>query len=162
MLGAQYQKTLQMCSVKMCPKGLPASQKNDDNAVKIYARRVEYRIRECGLYAPARASQESGNALPNLHQGENLLDLHRLEPCQVDARSVTNAQFYRFICETNCRLRHAKNFLKEWRDIVPLDHTVDLSVVWIDLDDARAFADLVSRTFADRARVAIRCRRKHA
>jgi hypothetical protein len=105
-----------------------------------YERHVDYRVRECGFYVGADAGGVTGNALPALHQDAQLVETCRLVPCAVDTASVTNAQFYRFMQETDYAPRHAENFLKEWCGNAPREETLERPVVWIDLADARVFS----------------------
>jgi formylglycine-generating enzyme required for sulfatase activity len=58
----------------------------------------------------------------------------------MDETLVTNAQFDRFLLASGYRPRHGKNFLKHWRGRQLLPGQEDHPVVYVDLEDARAFA----------------------
>jgi gamma-glutamyl hercynylcysteine S-oxide synthase len=64
----------------------------------------------------------------------------RLRPFHVDRTPVTNAQFHRFVTATGYRPRDAHNFLKHWVDGAPPRGWENKPVVWVSLEDARAYA----------------------
>ena len=105
-----------------------------------YERIVQYRVRECGLYTGAVATDVSGNALPNLHESALFVESTSRHEAIVQAMPVTNGDFHHFLSETGYRPVHAQNFLEHWDEGAPAVGSWDDSVVWIDLDDARAYA----------------------
>ncbi|MGA9119119.1 MAG: SUMF1/EgtB/PvdO family nonheme iron enzyme [Bacteroidota bacterium] len=58
----------------------------------------------------------------------------------IDTYPVTNAQFKRFLTETRYRPIDTSNFLHHWKNGRPGLGTEDNPVVWISLEDARAYA----------------------
>jgi len=58
----------------------------------------------------------------------------------IDRYPVTNAQFKRFIEESNYRPRDAHNFLRHWVDGAPDAGWEQKPVTWISIEDARAYA----------------------
>ncbi|HYP14267.1 MAG TPA: SUMF1/EgtB/PvdO family nonheme iron enzyme, partial [Bryobacteraceae bacterium] len=63
-----------------------------------------------------------------------------LAPYDVDEQPVTNGEFLRFMEATRYRPRHAENFLRHWRAGRPAPGDEGKPVVYVDLDDARAYA----------------------
>ena len=61
-------------------------------------------------------------------------------PFAIDLTPVTNAQFARFLASSGYRPRHAENYLKHWVDGRPPAGHEDHPVVYVDLEDARAYA----------------------
>lgn len=83
---------------------------------------VEFSSRECGGYqTPLRRAA-------------------RLAPYALDATPVTNAEFARFLQEGKYRPNRPENFLKHWSHGKPPAGKEDHPVVYVDLDDARAYA----------------------
>jgi formylglycine-generating enzyme required for sulfatase activity len=63
-----------------------------------------------------------------------------LAPFFVDRTEVTNNQFKEFLEETGYQPRFRDNFLRHWENgSVPAGHE-DFPVVWVSLDDAKAYA----------------------
>lgn len=58
----------------------------------------------------------------------------------MDETVVTNAQFAHFLKVSNYKPTHSENFLKHWVNNAPLQGQENHPVIWIALDDARAFA----------------------
>jgi formylglycine-generating enzyme required for sulfatase activity len=101
---------------------------------------IEMRVRECGFYE---------SMLP---AGEELDDCYsfRVKPFQrhivfqrfaMDEALVTNAQFSEFLKGTNYRPKHPENFLKHWNGGHPPAGKEENPVVYVALEDARAYAD---------------------
>lgn len=101
--------------------------------------RTEFRLRECGCY--------TSNVIPSIRE-----ELHRAaifeRPVRVrrmafDETPVTNAEYGRFLKESGWRPTRPENFLKHWPAgkslLLPLGKE-DHPVVYVDLDDARAYA----------------------
>jgi formylglycine-generating enzyme required for sulfatase activity len=83
---------------------------------------VTFTQRECGQYqTPLRRTVD-------------------LRPFAVDAVPVTNAHFARFLREANYKPKQPENFLKHWVDGQPPTGKEDHPVVYVDLEDARAYA----------------------
>ena len=58
----------------------------------------------------------------------------------IDRYPVTNSEFHEFLMHTSYLPRDTTNFLKHWLNGKPRRGTGDLPVVYIDLDDAKAYA----------------------
>jgi formylglycine-generating enzyme required for sulfatase activity/SAM-dependent methyltransferase len=96
---------------------------------------VQFRLRECGFY-----DSNSPSAGARLHQLETLRrDVH-LGRYAMDLTPVTNAQFAAFLRATRYRPRHAEQFLEHWIQGAPPPGREEHPVVYVDLEDARAYA----------------------
>jgi len=100
---------------------------------------IEFRVRECGFYESVPT--------PNHRLGDSYgFKVERFErevsfsPFAMDLTPVTNAQFAEFLRRSRYRPRHPENFLKHWQNGSPPADKVDHPVVYVDLDDARAYA----------------------
>ena len=98
---------------------------------------VGFRARECGFY-----ESHPGNALanPGLHRPIVLSRPAKVGRCAIDLTPVTNAQYQAFLRGSRYRPRHAENFLRHWHDGRPPAGKEDHPVVYVDLEDARAYA----------------------
>ena len=67
---------------------------------------------------------------------------HRLamSAFHIDRSLVTNAQFKRFLDASGYAPRDPHNFLRHWRDGAPLPGWDDKPVIWVGIEDARAYA----------------------
>jgi len=67
---------------------------------------------------------------------------HRIDirAFHIDRTPVTNAQFKTFLDESGWKPRDLHNFLRHWRDGVPLPGDSNKPVIWVALEDARAYA----------------------
>ena len=63
-----------------------------------------------------------------------------MAPFHIDRHPVTNAQFHAFLQASGYRPRDAHNFLRHWRDGAPLPGWDNKPVIWVGLEDARAYA----------------------
>jgi formylglycine-generating enzyme required for sulfatase activity len=63
-----------------------------------------------------------------------------LSPYAIDLSPVTNRQFAKFLRASGYQPRQHKNFLKHWTDGKPPAGKEGHPVVYVDLDDARAYA----------------------
>ncbi len=101
--------------------------------------KTRYRNRECGLYRVA------GKELPvppsrDLHKIAGFEREVALASYAIDLTPVTNAQYAAFLQATGYQPKDAHNFLKHWREgRVPVG-LEDHPVVYVDLEDARAYA----------------------
>lgn len=99
--------------------------------------RVRLRTRECGFYDNDLEQDEVYGNLNKLRVFERKVTLPAYA---IDVTPVTNAQYARFLRATNYKPRFQDNFLKHWIDgNVPLGKE-DHPVVYVSLDDARAYA----------------------
>ncbi len=103
-----------------------------------FTMKVEFRVRECGFY-----ESRPGTSLtfPGLHKPLVLEREVTLKPYAMDLTPVTNARFAHFLKATGYRPKHPENFLKHWQDGAPPLGKEDHPVVYVDLDDARAYAN---------------------
>lgn len=97
-----------------------------------------YQVRECGQltsmdYTPGRGHER-------IHQPVAIRRKARLARYAIDLTPVTNAEFARFLRASGYRPRHPENFLKHWQGGAPPAGKEDHPVVYVDLDDARAYA----------------------
>lgn len=125
---------------------------------------VAYRERECGFYrsegvqklTPAVLDQlEEGfrKKLPEfgsvsggaLHQAVVLTRPARVASFAIDLTPVTNAQYREFLIATQYAPRNPENFLKHWRHGAPPAGFDDHPVVYVDHEDARAYARWVGK-----------------
>lgn len=65
------------------------------------------------------------------------MEIHRFF---IDTYPVTNAEFLRFLTLSGYHPKDSVNFLRQWRNGRPLPGTEHQPVVWVSLDDARAYA----------------------
>jgi formylglycine-generating enzyme required for sulfatase activity len=100
---------------------------------------VRYRNRECGFY---QGPQLDASAHPRrgLNQIVSFTRNVQLSPYAIDLTPVTNAEFARFLKATGYRPSQAANFLKHWKSNAPPAGLENHPVVYVDLDDARAYA----------------------
>ena len=123
------------------PDSTKKSRSAPEGMVEIPAARftmaVEYHIRECGFY---ESTTERGIVGADLYKNKTLSRDVTLGRYAIDETPVTNAQFAEFLKVANYRPRHAENFLKHWANDTPPSGREDHPVVYIDLEDARAYA----------------------
>jgi sulfatase modifying factor 1 len=111
----------------------------------ILERRITYRRRECGLYESERAPACQSHTLPGLHERATFTRAESLTAFAIDRRCVSNCDFATFLAATAYAPRHSKAFLEHWSTGVPPSGEEDAPVVWIDLEDARAYAAWLGR-----------------
>lgn len=100
---------------------------------------IEMRARECGFYEsmpPEGRGFQSSYVFPS-GKFQRRVALKRLA---MDETLVTNAQFAEFLKASAYRPEHPENFLKHWVAGQPPAGKEDHPVVYVDLDDARAYA----------------------
>jgi formylglycine-generating enzyme required for sulfatase activity len=103
-----------------------------------FDRECVYRVRECGQltsmdYTPGRGHER-------IHQPVAIRRRARLGRYAIDLTPVTNAEFARFLRASGYRPRHPENFLRHWQAGAPPTGMEDHPVVYVDLEDARAYA----------------------
>jgi formylglycine-generating enzyme required for sulfatase activity len=100
---------------------------------------IDMRVRECGFYG---SMPPAGHDLQNSYsfQVRSFRRRVELKRFAIDETPVTNTQFARFLQASGYRPRHSENFLKHWKGDQPPAGQEDHPVVYVDMDDARAFA----------------------
>jgi formylglycine-generating enzyme required for sulfatase activity len=98
---------------------------------------VEFRVRECGFY---ESSEERGSVGPDLYRNREFTREVSLPRYAIDETPVTNAQFFEFLKTSRYRPRHPENFLRHWTNGAPPAGTEAHPVVYVDMEDARAYA----------------------
>jgi len=121
------------CSKSEVPDGVTVIPKTE------FEMEVKFRNRECGFYQVPQLN-ESTHPRHGLHQIVSFKQDVQLTPYAIDLTPVTNAEFARFLTATGYKPRHGENFLKHWRDGAPPLGLENHPVVYVDLDDARAYA----------------------
>jgi formylglycine-generating enzyme required for sulfatase activity len=101
--------------------------------------KIQYRVRECGLYESSPDAPGQGTA-PSLHQLAWTERQACLQKFAVDLAPVTNGDYARFLKSAKYRPRHAERFLAHWVEGRLPPGLEDHPVVYVDLEDARAYA----------------------
>jgi hypothetical protein len=114
---------------------------------------IEIRKRECGFYEGSYFKDEqfrgmvrhyleskTSSAQFSIHAIRRRATFSRFA---MDKTPVTNAQFAEYLGASGYRPRHSQNFLKHWVDGKPPAGKERHPVVYVDLDDARAYAKWV-------------------
>ena len=96
---------------------------------------IEMRVRECGFYD----STPPGGDVYNF-QTRRFSRKVSLPQFAMDEALVTNAQFAGFLAASRYRPGHPENFLKHWPEGRLPSGREDHPVVYVDLEDARAYA----------------------
>ncbi len=105
--------------------------------------RITHQRRECGCYPDPDipASRYKRFTIGTPHNGQIEHDYtEKVAPFWIDEAAVTNAQFKEFLDQTGYRPRHPENFLKHWPNGEMPPELADHPVVYVDLNDARAYA----------------------
>jgi formylglycine-generating enzyme required for sulfatase activity len=97
--------------------------------------KIEMRTRECGFYDSTPPGGDMYRF--NVREFRRTAEFKRMA---IDETPVTNAQFAEFLKASNYQPKHPENFLKHWVDRKPPAGKEDHPVVYVDLDDARAYA----------------------
>lgn len=100
---------------------------------------VKYRNRECGFYQRADGKTPA-HPTDGLNRIISIEQHVHLEPYAIDLRPVTNGQFAVFLTASGYEPADATNFLKHWVNGRIPAGLKDHPVVYVDLDDARAYA----------------------
>lgn len=104
---------------------------------------LTHKRRECGCYpdpgTPPERWREFLWGSPHNGTIEHHIGPVELPAFFIDEHEVTNAEFARFLQESGYRPKDAANFLKHW-DEKPPPELADHPVVYVDLNDARAYA----------------------
>ena len=101
---------------------------------------VRYRARETCFYQGAPWVEEWKPLSPRLHDARTVQrDGVASNPAAVGVREVSKAEFQEFLENTGYQPRISNRFLADWQDGRPAGGHEDDPVVFIDLDDARAY-----------------------
>jgi len=105
----------------------------------VFEMKVEFRYsgREQGTYEPYHKIDRSG---PWGKHGPIYSRAVTLGHYAIDLTPVTNAQYKEFLDDARYEPKRPENFLKHWVDGSPPPGKEDHPVVYVDLDDARAYA----------------------
>lgn len=103
-----------------------------------FDRESVYQIRECGQltsmdYTPGRGHDR-------IHTPVAIRRRARLERYAIDLAPVTNGEYAKFLRASGYRPRHEENFLKHWEGGAPPAGKEEHPIVYVDLEDARAYA----------------------
>lgn len=112
---------------------------------------IEHVRGECGCYPdPGTEGQdgyfgyglEDGATSPNvIHQTiRHEIGPINTKPFYIDETEVSNAEFKAFLDQSGYWPKVAENFLKHWNGNQPREELADHPVVYVDIDDARAYA----------------------
>ncbi len=104
---------------------------------------IRHERRECGCYADPGCSPERRDYFTyGTPFNETITHDYSvtMEPFLIDETLVTNADFEAFLRATGYRPADPTNFLKHWRGGACPPELRDHPVVYVDLDDARAYA----------------------
>ena len=96
---------------------------------------IQMRVRECGFYDSRPPEGDVYN-----FQTKRFYRNVSFPRFAMDETLVTNAQFARFLAASRYQPKHRENFLKHWPDGQLPSGKADHPVVYVDLDDARAYA----------------------
>lgn len=133
--------TRRVQTVGQTTAAFPTSQEHLPEMVRIPAARftvrVQLRTRECGFY---ENEMDHDELYGNFHKPRWFERPVTLSAYAIDLTPVTNAQYAEFIRLVRYRPRHPENFLKHWVDGKPPVGKEDHPVVYVSLDDARAYA----------------------
>ncbi|AIE85969.1 formylglycine-generating enzyme family protein [Fimbriimonas ginsengisoli] len=98
---------------------------------------TRYRARECGERGYAHYENL---AYPPIHQESIETRRVRLSRFALDPKEVTNSEYAAFLRESGYKPAHPQSFLKHWVAGQPVAGQERDPVVFVDLDDARAYA----------------------
>jgi formylglycine-generating enzyme required for sulfatase activity len=97
------------------------------------------RIRECGFYVSSDP-HFAGTGFHPLHEPKRFVRDVTHEAYWIDESPVTNAEYADFLRQSGYKPADAHNFLRHWAGGAPPAGQGDHPVVWVDLEDARAYA----------------------
>lgn len=101
--------------------------------------KIQMRERECGFYESSPPPHHSFASSYQIRHSPFRRPA-TLSRFAIDLTPVANAQFAEFVDTTNYRPKHPENFLRHWTGGKPPAGKGDHPVVYVDLDDARAYA----------------------
>lgn len=104
---------------------------------------IQHQRRECGCYPDPGVGEERkvhftwGSPHDEVLEHDYTVELPDF---LIDEAQVSNAEFNRFLKETGYRPEHPENFLRHWPGGVMPEAIAELPVVYVGLEDARAYA----------------------
>jgi formylglycine-generating enzyme required for sulfatase activity len=101
-----------------------------------YNQAVEFRVREVGTYSSAMDI----NVAQTLNDRYIMQRMVHIPDMAIDIYPVTNAQYYEFLRASGYAPAEKYLFLKHWKDGRPPEGKENHPVVYVDLNDARAYA----------------------
>ena len=110
--------------------------------------KLTHQRRECGCYPDPGTPENKWHEFlwGSPHDGTVSHDyIVDVKPFFMDEAQVTNAEFKAFLDATGYAPKHPENFLKHWPDGKMPEALADHPVVYVDLDDARAYAAWCSK-----------------
>ncbi len=105
---------------------------------------LKHMRRECGCYPDPGTPREGWREFLWGSPHNGIIE-HHIGPVSIaaffiDECEVTNREFARFLKESGYRPRQSNNFLRHWKGGTPPEDLLEHPVVYVDLDDARAYA----------------------
>ena len=139
--GQSTESPVRQTTLKPVPPPKTRPAKAPANMVEIgpvtFEMTVEYRIRETGFYDSQGYTIGRGFTLHKPAHTARKADLKRYA---IDLTPVTDAQYHEFLRRSRYKPRRPENFLKHWSSGAPPAGLEDHPVVYLDLEDARAYA----------------------
>lgn len=120
--------------VKYTAANIPAGMRHIQRSERTAT--IEYTERECGFFAIRNKTQPPQVNDERVSQKA----IVSLAAYAIDPKPVSNAAFYTFLKATHYRPADPKNFLKHWINSQPPKGREQDAVVYINLNDARAYA----------------------
>jgi hypothetical protein len=108
-----------------------------------YSLQCKHVKRECDCFPDEDAKDNNDYKVEKNSTGADLIVHHAkvtLSSFQIMARVVTNGEFALFLKSSHYKPADTINFLQYWNGVVCPDSIKDKPVVYVSLDDARAFA----------------------
>ena len=103
--------------------------------------KLSHKTLECGCYPdPASDPKDWESQFFKMGQVEHSIGPLTVGPLYIDEAEVSNAQFKEFLDATGYAPREPRNFLKHWPGGRMPEELADHPVVYVDLNDARAYA----------------------
>jgi len=104
---------------------------------KDFTLQTHYYMRECGYIAGTKAEKHVYDSFHETCVDERPVSV---KDFSIDRTPVTNAQFYRFLQETDYKPEQTHKFLTHWENGAPPEGLGDHPVVYVSIEDARAYA----------------------
>jgi formylglycine-generating enzyme required for sulfatase activity len=121
--------------IKSPPRGMVAVHPDPAHMLTIHMR-----SRECGFYDSMTENEEGFWNESYLFHSREFVRKGPSSPYAMDKTPVTNDQYAEFLKATRYQPKHKENFLRHWISGMPPAGKSDHPVVWVALEDARAYA----------------------